>query len=349
VIVASSILYIFFYIIFNMGYAAVLEDVGKGVAKGISPGELKLAAGGADALKASGGAMDALKASGGLTDALKSSDALKGLGKVDSAASLAKTAGKADDAAALAKAAGKADDAAALAKTAGKADDAAAAAKAAGSAGDAAKTTSKAEDLLKAAKENPGKAAALLAGAGAAGVAAKNFMESDGKKVGISKIEGVKEGGAFGFGGDDVAKITFTPELDALKSDKLKIEGTDCTPPIDGASVAIYKIYSKTVIGVKLDKPLTAPGTKGSLTLSTTMAARTGQALGEGAGAVGEVAGTAAGGLASGVGGVLGGVGDGVIAFLQGLGLPIPSGTSGLVSLVCCLLIIVFFVIKFVL
>jgi len=172
-------------------------------------------------------------------------------------------------------------------------------------------------------------------------------MDVDGKKVGITKIEAGKEGGFAGFGGDDIAKITFTPDLDALKSDTLKIEGTDCVPPIDGASVAIYKIYSKTQVAVKVEKPITTPGTKGNLTLSTTMAARTGQALGEGAGAVGTAAGAAAGGVAGAGGAVLGGVGDMVISFLQGLGLPIPSGTTGLASIACCILLVLFIVFKF--
>ena len=137
--------------------------------------------------------------------------------------------------------------------------------------------------------------------------------------------------------------------MDALKSDTLKIEGTDCVPPIDGPAVAIYKIYSSTVVGVKIEKALTSPGTKGSLTLSTSVAARAGEAVGAGAGVVGTAAGEAAGGLAGAGGEILGGAGGAVISFLQGLGVPIPDGMSGMISLACCLLIVLFFVFKFIL
>jgi len=297
-----------------------LGDAVTGLGKGLSninPQALKIGSGVGDvgkagnALKASGGLGDALKASGGL------GDAAKGLNKAGDAGAAAKGVNKAGDAGAAAKGVNKADDAGAAAKGVNKADD-------------VAKTTDDAKGVLDWAKKNPGKA---LAGAGASAAAlyaANEYNKNDGKKVGITKIEAVSEGGVIGIGATEVAKITFTPEMDALKSDTLKIEGTDCVPSIDGTSVAIFKIYSNTVIGVKLDKKLTSPGTKGSLTLSTTVAGRAGAAAGAGAGAAGTALGGATGG------------------FLEGLGVPIPDGDAATwLGVLCLILCCLFIIIKF--
>jgi hypothetical protein len=182
------------------------------------------------------------------------------------------------------------------------------------------------------AKKNPGKVIAAGAGTAAAVYAANNFMQNDGKKVGITKIEAASEGGVLGIGATAVAKITFTPEMDALMSDKLKIEGTDSSPSIDGTDIAIFKVYSPTVIGIKLEKALTGPGSKGSLTLSTSLVARVGAAAGAGAGAVAGVAGGAAGGA--------------MTSFFQGLGIPLPDGLPGMLIIGCVALFVLFILFK---
>jgi hypothetical protein len=229
--------------------------------------------------------------------------------KVNPGSAWAKAAGLGDNALGGAKGAAKgADDALGGAKGAAKgADDALGGAKGgAKGADDVAKVAGDADGVLAWAKKNPGKA---LAGAGASAAAlyaANSYMQNNGKKVGITKIEAASEGGVLGVGATNIAKITFTPDMEAIKSDTLKIEGTDCVPPIDGASVAIFKIYSSTVIGVKVEKKLTTPGTKGSLTLTTSVAGRAGAAVGGAAGAAGSAAGTAAGAAAGGLGSGLG-------------------------------------------
>jgi hypothetical protein len=290
--------------------------LGKGLSS-INPQALKLGSGIGDVGKAG----NALKASGGLGDALKSGGALGDLGK------LGKVGGGA--AADAGKAAGAAGDAA---KGLNKVDDVGAAAKGANKADDVAKTTDDAKGVLDWAKKNPGKA---LAGAGASAAAlyaANEYTKNDGKKVGITKIEAASEGGVLGLGATNVAKITFTPEMDALNSDTLKIEGTDCVPSIDGPSVAIFKVYSKTQVGIKLEKALTGPGSKGSLTLSTTLAARAGAAAGAGAGAVAGAAGGAAG--------------SAMTSFFQGLGIPLPDGLPGMLIIGCIALFVLFILFK---
>jgi len=201
-----------------------------------------------------------------------------------------------------------ADDALGGAKGGAKgADDALGGAKAGAKGGDdVAKVADDAEGLVAWAKKNPGK---VIAGAGASAAAlyaANSYMQNNGKKVGITKIEAASEGGVLGLGATNIAKITFTPDMEAIKSDTLKIEGTDCVPSIDGASVAVFKIYSSTVIGVKVEKKLTSPGTKGNMTLTTSVAGRAGSAVGGAAGAAGSAAGTAAGAAAGGLGSGLG-------------------------------------------
>jgi len=232
--------------------------------------------------------------------------------KVNPGSAWAKAAGLGDNALGGARGAGKgADDLLGGAKAGGKgADDALGGAKAgakgADDVGDVAKVAGDADGVLAWAKKNPGKA---LAGAGASAAAlyaANSYMQNNGKKVGITKIEAASEGGVRGVGATNIAKITFTPDMEAIKSDTLKIEGTDCVPPIDGASVAIFKIYSSTVIGVKVEKKLTTPGTKGNMTLTTSVAGRAGAAVGGAAGAAGSAAGTAAGAAAGGLAGGLG-------------------------------------------
>jgi len=239
-------------------------------------------------------------------------DAIRVAKNVDaSVINAAKTGFKVNPGSAWAKAAGLGDNALGGARGAGKgADDllggAKAGAKGADDVGDVAKVAGDADGVLAWAKKNPGKA---LAGAGASAAAlyaANSYMQNNGKKVGITKIEAASEGGVLGVGATNIAKITFTPDMEAIKSDTLKIEGTDCVPPIDGASVAIFKIYSSTVIGVKVEKKLTTPGTKGNMTLTTSVAGRAGAAVGGAAGAAGSAAGTAAGAAAGGLAGGLG-------------------------------------------
>ena len=308
-----------------------LEDVAK-AAKGINPGEIKIATGGSDALKAlkSGG--------GGLGDASKLLGKEAG-GLGDASKLLGKEAGGLGDASKLlgadakavgadAKAVGK--DAKAVEKQgANEASDAAKAEKDA----PPLKTKTEAEDSMKKwVNENPGKAIAGAAGAAAIAYAADSYMATNGAKVGITKIEAGKDGGIAGIGATDIAKITYTPELDILKVDFLTITGSDSTATIDGKDLEIYKVPSKTEVWIKVSKALTAGGTKGQITLKTTAAARLGEAVGAGIGAGADVVKEAGGSVLDGL----------------GLGDLFSGGTTTWLMIGCAVLIIAFIIFKFV-
>ena len=308
---------------------AAIGDALKGVVKGVNPAEIKLASNSTDALKG-------LKGTSGL-----GADALKGAGGLGDAEGLLKGAGAdAKVAGADAKAAGAdAKAAGADAKAAG-ADAKAANAKGADEVGDAAKAEKDAPPLKNKAdaeksmtqwvKDNPGKAIAAAAGAGAIALASDSYMATNGAKVGITKIEAGKDGGVAGVGATDVAKITYTPALDILSVDFLTISGTDCSPAIDGTDVAVYKVPSKTEVWIKVAKALTAGGTKGQITLKTTPTARLGEAVGAGVAAGADAVKEAGGGV------------------LDSLGLGLPEGTGTWLMVGCVILIILFIIFKFV-
>ena len=291
---------------------AAIGDALKGVVKGVNPAEIKLASNSTDALKG-------LKGTSGL-----GADALKGAGGLGDAKGLLKGADNAGDAGKAAKGADNAGDA-------GKAAD---------EAGDAAKAEKDAPPLKNKAdaeksmtqwvKDNPGKAIAAAAGAGAIALASDSYMATNGAKVGITKIEAGKDGGVAGVGATDVAKITYTPALDILSVDFLTISGTDCSPAIDGTDVAVYKVPSKTEVWIKVAKALTAGGTKGQITLKTTPTARLGEAVGAGVAAGADAVKEAGGGV------------------LDSLGLGLPEGTGTWLMVGCVILIILFIIFKFV-
>jgi len=283
---------------------AAIGDALKGVVKGVNPGEIKLASNSTDALKG-------LKGTSGL-----GADALKGAGGLGDAKSLLKGADNAGDAGKAAKAKG--------------ADEVGDAAKAEKDAPPL-KTKEDAEKTMTQwVKDNPGKAIAAAAGAGAIALASDSYMATNGAKVGITKIEAGKDGGVLGVGATDVAKITYTPALDILSVDFLTISGTDCSPAIDGTDVAVYKVPSKTEVWIKVPKALTAGGTKGQITLKTTPTARLGEAVGAGVGAGADAVKEAGGGV------------------LDSLGLGLPEGTGTWLMVGCVILIILFIIFKFV-
>ena len=308
---------------------SALADIGAAIGKGVNAAPLTTISKSGDALSALGKGSSGLKlGSSVLGDVGKLGGAGADLGRAGGAAAdLGRAGGAATDA-------GRAGGAAA---DAGKAGGAGAdAGKAGGAGADVAKVADDADGVLAWAKKNPGKALAGAGASAAAVYAANEYMKNEGKKVGITKIEDGTEGST------KVAKITFTPDMDALLSDKLKIEGTDSTPSIDGASVSIFKVYSPTQVAIKVDAALSAPGTKGALTLSTTMAARAGDAVGSAAGAAGTAAGTAAGAA---VGGALEGLG------LGGSGGLLPGGAKSWLigcGVFCLLMIILFIITKFI-
>jgi hypothetical protein len=339
-------------------------DAVSSLGKSISPGELKLANNladtgkAADALRASGNASDLLRGGAGLGDASKLlgkadtlGDAGKLAGKVDNLGGAGKVAGKVDNLGDAGKVAGKVDNVGDAGKVAGKVDntaDAGKVAKASDEMGDAAKLEKNAPPLKSKAdaegsmkqwvKDNPGKAVAGLATAGAIAYAADTYMSVNGKQVGITKIEQYKDGGLGPFGGTEVAKITFTPAMDILKTDFLTISGTDSTPTIDGTDTAVYKVASPTEVWVQVASKLTGNGTKGSITLKTTPSARLGQAVGAGVSTVGTVAGGAVGAAGGAVGGILDG-------FLSALGLP--TGTVGYAIVAAVIIVIICIIMKF--
>jgi len=320
---------------------AAFGDAVRGVAKGINPAEVKLVSGSTDALKglkgASGIGADALKGAGGLGDAkglLKSAD------NVGGAAQVAKGADNVGGAAQVAKGADNVGDAGKAAKGADNVGDAGKAAKGADEVGDAAKAEKNAPPLKNKAdaeksmaqwvKDNPGKAIAAAAGATAIALAADSYMATNGANVGITKIEAGKDGGVFGVGATDIAKITYTPALAILKVDFLTLSGTDCSPSIDGTDVAVYKVPSKTEVWIKVSSALKTGGTKGQITLKTTPTARLGEAVGAGVGAAGGAVKEAGGGV------------------LDGLGLGLPEGTGMWLLVGCIALIIIIIMFKFV-
>jgi len=332
-----------------------LADLGAAIGKGVNAAPLTTISKSGDALGALGKGSSGLKlGSSVLGDAGKLRNvggAGADLGKVGGAgadlgraggagADLGRAGGAGADLGRAGGAAGDAGRAGGAAGDAGRAGGAAGdAGKAGGAGADVAKVADDADGVLAWARKNPGKA---LAGAGASAAAlyaANSYMANDGKKVGITKIEAGTEGST------KVAKITFTPDMDALLLDKLKIEGTDSTPSVDGASVSIFKVYSPTQVAIKVDAALSAPGTKGALTLSTTMAARAGDAVGSASGAAGTAAGTAAGAA---VGGALEGLGLGGSGGLGGL---LPGGAKSWLigcGVFCCMMILLFVIMKFI-
>jgi hypothetical protein len=240
---------------------------------------------------------------------------------------------------------GKADGLGDTSKTLGKTDDLSDAAKAkkgADEAGDAAKAEKNApplkskDDAEKSmkqwVKDNPGKVIAGAATAAAIAYAADSYMATNGAKVGITKIEAGKDGGVAGVGGTNIAKITYTPELDILKVDFITITGSDCTATIDGTDLEIYKVPSKTEVWIKVPKALTAGGTKGQITLKTTAAGRLGEAVGAGLGAGADVVKEAGGGLLDSL----------------GLGDLLGGGTGMWLMIGCAVLIIIFIIYKLV-
>ena len=302
------------------GLGQAVKDLGKG----INPGELKLASGGTDALKG-------LKGASGL-----STDALKAGGALGDTKSLLKGAGGAGDASKLAKGAGGAEDASKAAK---------AEKKAAGEAGDAAKAEKNApplktkddasKSMQKWVKENPKKAIAGAAGAAAIAYAADSYIATNGAKVGITKIEAGKDGGFLGVGAKDIAKITYTPELDILSVDFITISGSDCSPTIDGTDIDVYKVPSKTEVWIKVSKALTAGGTKGQITLKTTPTARLADAVSSAAGAAADAGADVAKKTGEGL--------------LSGLGIDLPDNFGLWLGVACIVLIIAFVIFKFVL
>jgi len=180
-------------------------------------------------------------------------------------------------------------------------------------------------------KDNPKKAIAAAAGTAAIAYAADSYIATNGAKVGITKIEAGKDGGVLGVGAKDIAKITYTPELDILSADFITITGSDCSPTIDGTDIDVYKVPSKTEVWIKVSKALTAGGTKGQITLKTTPTARLAEAVGAGVGAGADIAKEAGGGL------------------LSGLGIDLPDNFGLWLGVACIVLIIVFVIFKFVL
>ena len=322
-----------------MGVGSAIAHTGEDLSKAINPADLKLVAGGGDALK---GVKLGTKDLGDLSSLLKKDasglgDASKMLGKDagglgDASKMLGKDAGGLGDAG---KGLGKdAKSVGADAKTLEK--------QGANEAGDAAKAEKNAPPLKSKAdaensmkdwvKNNPGKVIAGAASAAAIAYAADSYMTTNGAKVGITKIEAGKDGGVVGVGATDIAKITYTPELDILKVDFLTITGTDCTPTIDGKDLEIYKVPSKTEVWIKVSKALTAGGTKGQITLKTTAAARLGEAVGAGIGAGADAVKEAGGSVLDGL----------------GLGNLFSGGITTWLMIGCAVLIIAFIIFKFV-
>jgi hypothetical protein len=106
-----------------------------------------------------------------------------------------------------------------------------------------------------------GIAASTLVAASAVKFAARND-----KKVTITKIEAVS-GGLFS--SSTTVKITYSPPLKILATDKVDIADTDCVPPLYKFFLPITKVLSDTEIVVA--GVITAPGTKGSIVNHTSM------------------------------------------------------------------------------
>ena len=326
-----------FSAIFKAGDKSAIEGLTKG-----GGAALKLDKAGLKGASSLG--TDALKAGGALGD---TKSLLKGAGGAGDASKLVKGAGGAGDTKSLLKGADNAGGASKAAKGADNAGDASKAAKAKGAdeAADAAKAEKNApplktkddasKSMQKWIKDNPKKAIAAAAGTAAIAYAADSYIATNGAKVGITKIEAGKDGGVLGVGAKDIAKITYTPELDILSADFITITGSDCSPTIDGTDIDVYKVPSKTEVWIKVSKALTAGGTKGQITLKTTPTARLADAVGSAAGsAVGagaDIAKEAGGGL------------------LSGLGIDLPENFGLWLGVACIVLIIVFVIFKFVL
>jgi ElaB/YqjD/DUF883 family membrane-anchored ribosome-binding protein len=143
-------------------------------------------------------------------------------------------------------------------------------------------------------KKNP----KMVVGGAAAGVvtgyALKDFLDKNGKKLGITKMEAY--GGGL-FSAATQCKITYTPKLKFCPSDKVDIKGTNCEPALIG-TYPIAKILSETEIVI--DKLISKPGTTGTLTVQTSFEAQMGQQIGEAIGGAVDVASDVVGGAIDG-------------------------------------------------
>ena len=198
-----------------------------------------------------------------------------------------------------------------------------------------------AKAAAKSCKESPKTCIGVALGSAAAIYAADKYLKVKNYKGKITKIEAGKDGGLFGIGGTNVAKVTYAEAIDILPSDTITFSGTDCQPSIDGDATP-YKVASGTEVWIKVDDGLQAPGSKGDFKITTGVMERLGQAVGVGAGAAGRAAGTAAGAAA---GGAASGLGEGGGAFLKSF----TSGAGMWLTIILCCLCFAFIIFKFIL
>jgi hypothetical protein len=141
-------------------------------------------------------------------------------------------------------------------------DEAAAAAKKAG------KQTNK--EILT--KKNALIGAVTIGGVAVSVIAADEYFEKNGKKYNIISIDNASSGS------DIKTRITIQTGDDFTINDRVKLENTNCVPPIVG-EFNIDKIISKDTFIIKTQDKVTTKGTRGTLTFYTTFESQFAQTL----------------------------------------------------------------------
>lgn len=135
-------------------------------------------------------------------------------------------------------------------------------------------------------KKNPGKTVTASVAAAVGAYATVKFFDNNKKKATIIKIEADKDGGFLGIGAKQVAKITYSPDIEMIETDNIDISGTNSTPVIDGSGIPVYKIYASNCVGIEVSEKISNNGNTGTLILHTDILNRVFAALGDGAGSM---------------------------------------------------------------
>lgn len=147
------------------------------------------------------------------------------------------------------------------------------------------------DDVAKASKnfiaKNPKLVAGGVGAAGLAGYAELKFKERNNKTLSITKIEQT---------GANSVQITFTPALKLLKTDKVDILATNCSPVLNALLVPIQKIVSDTSINVAGN--IVMPGNTGKIVTHSSFEGQLVGAMVDAGGAVAGVGAQIAGGVA---------------------------------------------------
>ena len=181
------------------------------------------------------------------------------------------------------------------------------------------------EEILT--KKNALMAAGTIGGIAISAIAADKYFEKNGKKYNIISIDDKSSGS------DIKTQITIQGGDKFTTNDRVKLENTNCIPPIEG-EFNIDKIISKDTFIIKTQNKVTTKGTSGTLTFYTTFESQFAQTVKD-----------SVEGVTSSVGGgLVAGVTNSVNSFFEGMGIS-KENMWIVYSIICIILFI--FVLKF--